>query len=178
MGLWNWPNTPSARRPQIPPTACTDTEPPGSSTSMRSSSHSIENVITVPATEPMTTAAAGLTNAHDALLATSPPTQPLAVSEASGLPKRTLVMNAAVSAEADAASMVLMAMNAAPEASPLVKRIAPAELRPIQPTRASTQPKSTRTALCPGIAGAMPSAEYFPRRGPNIHATDKAVRPP
>src|ERR1700676_5504079 len=117
----------------MPPTACTDTEPPGSSTSMRSSSHSIENVITVPATEPMTTASAGFTNAHDALLATSPPTQPLAVSEASGLPNRTLVINAAASAEADAASMVLTAINAAPDDSPPVNRIAPAELSPIQP---------------------------------------------
>ena len=50
--------------------------------------------------EPITTASAGITNAHDALLATSPPTQPLAVSEASGLPKRTLVINAALSAAA------------------------------------------------------------------------------
>ena len=84
----------------MPPTACTETEPPGSSTSMRNSNHSIENVIAAPAIEPITTASAGLTNAQDALLATSPPTQPLAVSEASGLPKRTFVMNAAVSAEA------------------------------------------------------------------------------
>ena len=134
--------------------------------------------MTTPAIEPITTASAGITNAQDALLATSPPTQPLAVSEASGLPKRILVMNAAVSAEADAASIVLMAINAVPEASPPVKRIAPAELSPNQPTRASTQPNSTRTPLWPGIAGAMPSAEYFPRRGPRIHVTDRAVRPP
>src|SRR5580693_5077201 len=138
---------PSARIPQMPPTAWTETEPPGSSTSRRSSSHSIANVITVPAIDPITTASAGLTKAQDALLATSPPTQPLAVSEASGLPNRTLVINAAVSADADAASMVLMAINADPLGSPPVKRIAPAELSPNQPTSASTQPNKTRTAL-------------------------------
>ena len=59
----------------------------------------------------------GTTKAQEALLATSPPTQPLALSEASGLPKRILVMSAAVSAAADAASKVLMAINTAPEAS-------------------------------------------------------------
>src|SRR3984957_7676800 len=169
---------PSARIPQMPPTAWTETEPPGSSTSRRSSSHSIANVITVPEIDPITTASAGLTKAQDALLATSPPTQPLAVSEASGLPKRTLVMNAAVSAEADAASMVLMPINAAPEASLPVKRIAPAELSPIQPTRASMQPNRTRTELWPGIAGDIPSSEYFPRRGPNIHVPARVVSPP
>ena len=74
----------------MPPTACTETAPPGSSTSRRSSNHSTEKVTTAPAIEPITTASAGTTKAHEALLATSPPTQPLALSEASGLPKRIL----------------------------------------------------------------------------------------
>ena len=46
-----------------------------------------------------------------ALLATSPPTQPLAVSEASGLPKRIFVMMAAVRAAAAADSIVFMAIK-------------------------------------------------------------------
>ncbi len=134
----------------MPPTPWTDTEPPGSSTSMRSSKNSIEKVMAVAAIEPITAASAGLTNAHEALLATSPPTQPLAVSDASGLPKRTLVINAAVRAEGGRGQHGIDGNQSGPrrKRSAPVKRIAPAEFSPIQPIRASTQPNSTRTTDC------------------------------
>ncbi len=49
---------------------------------------------------PMSSEAAGLRNAAAALLATSPPTQPLALIEASGLPKRIRVIVTAISPDA------------------------------------------------------------------------------
>ena len=50
------------------------------------------SVTSAPATRPIMMAATGDTKAQAALLATRPPTQPLAQSEASGLPKRVRVM--------------------------------------------------------------------------------------
>ncbi len=158
--------------------ACTETAPAGSSTSNFSSNHSTEKVTKAPAIEPITMASAGTMKAHVALLATRPPIQPLALSDASGLPKRIAVMTAAVRHAAAACSNVLIAIKTDCPGAPPVKRIAPAEFSPNQPSSASTHPNKTRTPLWPGIAGAMPSGEYFPRRGPKIQVTASAVSPP
>ena len=145
---------------------------------MRDSSISTEIGTRIPAIRPIPTATAGTTKAQPALLATSPATQPLAQSEASGFPKRTLVIPAAATPAAAAQSVVLMAATAAPPLFTPAKRIAPETFRPSHPTTASRQPNRTRTALWPGIALGVPSLVYLPRRGPRIQARDSAVRPP
>ena len=117
-------------------------------------------------------------NTQAALLATSPLTQPLAVSETSGRPNCTRVISAAAKPAEAAASVVLMAISTVAPGWLPVNRMAPAELSPSQPNNASRQPSKTRTALWPGIAFGMPSGEYLPRRGPNIQAIASAVRPP
>ena len=123
-------------------------------------------------------AAAGETKAHAALLATNPPTNPLAQREASGRPKRARVMAAAASAAMAAASMVSMATPAtAPGATP-ANSIEPAQFRPNHPSSARKQPNRTSTALWPGMAAGVPSMPYLPRRGPRMQAIDQAVRPP
>src|SRR6266496_4799381 len=124
------------------------------------------------------TATAGLTKAHPALLATSPPIHPLAVREASGLPNLIRVMIAAVNPAEAAANIVLTAIRTTRSTPTPAKSRAPAEFSPNHPTNASTQPKITKTVLCAGIAAGIPWAEYLPRRGPKIHAIDRAVKPP
>src|ERR1051325_9089718 len=125
----------------------------------------------------MTIASAGLINRHPALLATKPPTQPLAVSEASGRPNRTPVTAKAASAEDAALSVVLMATIAICPGSACAKRIAPAEFRATQPIQTKKQANTTRTELCAGIAFERFRDEYLPRRGPMIQTTLNAERP-
>ena len=60
---------------------------------------------------PMSSEAAGFRNAAAALLATSPPTQPFALIEASGLPKRTRVIVTAISPDDAADKVVLTATS-------------------------------------------------------------------
>src|SRR5271170_5890609 len=111
---------PTDSTPQRPPIACAETDPPGSSTDMCSSNHSTESVTSAPATNPITTASAGVTNAQAPLLAARPPIQPLAVSDASGLPKRACVITADVNAAIAADKIVLIATNTAwPGSTPL-----------------------------------------------------------
>ena len=80
---------------------------------MRGSNHSTESVTSAPATMPIAAASGGRTKTHAALLAASPPIHPFAVSETSGLPKRTPVITAAIKAEAAAHSVVLIATSTA-----------------------------------------------------------------
>src|SRR5690242_2888736 len=96
-------------------------------------------------------AVAGFNTAQPALQATSPAIQPLAIKEASGRRKRIRVVAAEVNAEAAAANVVLITTRTAPSGRIDVYSIAPAELRPSQPTQASMQPKRTKTWLCAGI---------------------------
>src|ERR1700683_5497693 len=171
-------NNPTERTPHKPPIACAEIEPPGSSTDMCTSNHSTENVTSAPANRPIAAAAAGLTNAHAPLLAASPPIQPLAASDASGLPKRACVITAAVSAAGAADQIVLIAASTVWPGSAPLYRIAPAEFNPSQPTNASTQPRITSTPLCPGIAVGIPPCMYLPRRAPKSQAMESAVNPP
>src|SRR5438270_13807419 len=85
-------NSPAASTPQIPPTACTEIPPLGSSTVSRNSNTSTASVTNAPAARPMTTAPSGVTNAQLALLATNPQIKPFALSDASGLQKRRSVI--------------------------------------------------------------------------------------
>lgn len=69
---------PTARVPNTPQIACTDTAPTGSSTPTRSKK-STDPTTGRPATELITTAAQFSTNAHPAVIATSPARAPFAV---------------------------------------------------------------------------------------------------
>src|SRR5258708_40206813 len=97
-------------------------------------------------------AARGVTNAQDALLATSPPTQPLALMETSGRPKRKCVMETATRRAAPAASAVLIEMSIIRAGETPANKIAPAELSPSHPSKVKKQPDRMRIALCPGMA--------------------------
>jgi len=71
------------------------------------------NGTAAPATNPISTAPTGGTTAQPALIATSPPVQPLALSEKSGLPKRARVIRAAANAALPAPSVVFIAIRTA-----------------------------------------------------------------
>ena len=161
----------------MPPRACTETAPPGSSTVRRNSSHSTEKTTNAPATRPIDIASAGRTEAQAALMATRPATQPLAQREASGLPKRTRVMAAAASDAQTAESMVLTTTSGGRTCGP-ANSSAPARFKPDHPIQASRHPNRTKTALWPGMATGMCSLLYLPRRGPRIHAMASAAKPP
>src|ERR1019366_8837921 len=64
---------------------CTATAPTGSSIRKRRSSSSTVHTTSSPAVTPIRTAAAGVTNAHGAVIATSPPSRPLQAIATSGL---------------------------------------------------------------------------------------------
>ncbi len=79
---------------------------------------------------PITSDAHGATNAHGAVMATSPASMPLHVIEMSGFPHLALVHAIAATAPADAASSVLTATTAmrrsvAPNVEPGLKPIHP-----------------------------------------------------
>src|SRR5579885_3029408 len=138
----------------------------------------MERGTSTPATPPIRIAAAGATKAHPQLLATSPPTQPFAHKEASGLPKRLRVTAAVTKAAAEALSSVLTPISGTRSIPAPEKRIAPAQFRPVHPASTSRQAKRTKTELCPGIATGIPPGAYLPRRGPRIQVIASAVSPP
>src|ERR1700686_3108184 len=124
-------------------------EPPGSSIPRYKSIHSTDNVTSAPATKPVSAATAGGMKTQPALLATSPPTQPLAHSEASGRPKRARVISAAVRVARPADSVVLTAIRTtAPGAAP-ANNMAPDEFKPNHPISARKQESNTKTVWCP-----------------------------
>ena len=93
-----------------------------------------------PATPPMMTAAHGATNAHPAVIATSPASMPLHDIEMSGLPYFTLVMIIAMTKPTHAASNVLTATR------PMRRSVAPSVepgLKPIQPNTRMSVPITT-----------------------------------
>src|SRR5689334_23097373 len=124
----------------------------------------------------MITSSAGFTNAHDALLATRPATHPLALNDASGLPKRNLVTAAAASSPDPAPNRVLIAISGIAASVAPAYRMPPASFKHSQPAIASRQPNKTTTMLWPGIAEGIPSMPNLPLRGPNIQVTPSAVR--
>ncbi len=96
---------------------------------------------------PITIAVAGTTNAHEALIATSPAIQPLALRDVSGLPKRMRVVMRAASSPENAANKVLITTSTRrPDEAPAKSRD-PAEFRASHPTSAIKQPTRTSTEL-------------------------------
>ena len=74
---------PTASTPHAPQTPCTETAPTGSSTPRFSKNHT-DSTTMRPAMRPMTAAAHGCTNAHGAVIATSPASMPFAIIPGSG----------------------------------------------------------------------------------------------
>src|SRR5438876_11654723 len=77
--------SPTASTPHAPHTPCTEIAPHGSSTCLRSQNSTLYTT-SVPATMPMITDAQGATNAHGAVIATSPASMSLQLIEMSGYP--------------------------------------------------------------------------------------------
>src|SRR5262245_36070679 len=118
--------------------------PHGSSTFSFWSIHSTLQHTSAPARIPMTTDAHGATNAHGAVIATSPASMPLHVIEISGFPHFQLVQAMAITAPADADNNVLTATTAmrrsvAPNVEP--------GLKPIQPNVSTSVPITTYPRL-------------------------------
>src|SRR5256886_10400891 len=72
--------------PHSPLTPCTEIAPTGSSMRSRRSTKKTATHTSTPAIPPISTADGAVTNAHGAVMATSPASVPLANIEGSGLP--------------------------------------------------------------------------------------------
>ncbi len=107
---------------------------------------------------------------------TRPITNPFALMEASGLPKRIPVTINAVNRAMLAATRLFTAISAMLLTPAPANSIAPAVSSPSHPVRVNMQPNKTNTMLCPGIA--IPLISYLPWRGPRIQVIDSAVIPP
>src|SRR6476619_7174515 len=98
---------------------------------------------------PINDAAHGATNAHGAVIATSPASIPLHDIEMSGFPQRAFVHAIAMTAAAHADSRVFTATT------PMRRSVAPnvePGLKPIQPKVSTNVPITTYPRLCPGNA--------------------------
>src|SRR5688500_6409072 len=95
-------NRPTHSVPNTPLTRCTDVAPTGSSILILSNP-STASTTSTPATAPMPTETAGVTNAQGAVIATRPARQPLIVMPMSGLPSTSQQVSVAVLVAAAAA---------------------------------------------------------------------------
>src|SRR2546427_3004376 len=104
-----------------------------------------------------------------------PASVPLAIIEGSGLPYLNHMYSIEVIPPAAPASIVFVAMTPMRRSDPA--SVEPA-LKPNHPNARMNVPISAIGMLCPGIALTLPSALYFPRRGPNSAAVTNAITPP
>src|SRR5688572_29636727 len=140
------------------------------------SKNMIENTTSTPATAPIISDDSMLTQAHGAVMATSPARQPLSVMPISGFFKSSQAVAVEVSVAAAAAAFVFTATKAISEPSPTA--IVLPGLKPNQPSHSTKQPMKAAVMLWPGMACTLPSAEYFPIRGPRMNAPVSAAQPP
>ena len=124
-------------------------------------------------------APSGLTKSHPAVMATSPASTPLRVSENDGLPYLIHDVNIVPIPPAAAARLVVrntcdMAMRLT---SPEAASCEPG-LNPNHPNHRMNTPKAAAIRLWPGIAWLLPSLPYLPRRGPRAIAPTNANTPP
>src|SRR4249920_1452205 len=99
---------PTATAPNQPQKPWTETAPHGSSTFRMRSFSSTPPQTSTPAITPITTADVGETNAHGAVMATSPASMPLQAMVMSGLPNMKYQNTRADADPATAARFVLM----------------------------------------------------------------------
>src|SRR5271155_5833867 len=161
---------PTATAPNHPQYPCTEIAPQGSSIFSTRSLKSTPRQTTTPAITPIITAEVGVTNAHGAVIATSPASMPLQAIVMSGLPNMKYHSSIAAADPATAARFVLIATTAMRRS--VAPRVEPG-LNPIQPNSKINVPLTTNTMLCAGNARGFPSGPYLPSRGPNM--TDKAI---
>ena len=176
--MGNRPKKPTAIRPQMPPMACTEIAPQGSSMDSRASKISI---------------ASGARKAGDQSdkycsrwwdeWASSTHGNRSGDPSVSGerrvrTAEATRVMTAVIRAAEPPARVVLMPIRPALRGSIPLSSVAPEMFRPSQPAQAKRQPKSTKTALCAGIAVGSPSAVYLPLRGPRSRPRPAPPGPP
>src|SRR5690349_22610840 len=100
---------PTQTAPSQPQKPCTEIAPHGSSILVTRSLKSTPKQTTTPARTPMTMAEVGDTNAHGAVIATSPASMPLHAIVISGLPNIQYHTSIAVAEPLIAARLVLMA---------------------------------------------------------------------
>src|ERR1700723_431796 len=166
---------PTATAPNHPQYPCTEIAPQGSSIfSIRSLNRTPRHTST-PATVPITTEEVGETNAHGAVMATSPASIPLQAIVISGLPNMKYHSSMAAAEPGTAETFVLMATTE------MRKSVAPSVepgLNPIQPNSKINVPVTTNTMLCAGNARGFPSGPYLPSLGPNITDSAMAQNPP
>src|SRR5262245_39815830 len=166
---------PTATAPNQPQKPCTDIAPQGSSIfSLRSLSRTPPQTI-APAIAPMITADVGLTNAQGAVIATKPANMPLQAIVISGFLNSNYQTSSADAEPATAASLVFTATTE------ILRSVAPSVdpgLKPIHPNSRMNVPVTTNARLWAGKATGLPSAVYFPKRGPRITASAMAQKPP
>ena len=123
----------------------------------------------------MIAAPIGLTNAHGAVIATSPASIPLHNSVVSDFIPLAQSVSMAKNAPVKLASIVLTTTK-------LIRRSVPARvdpgLNPNHPKARMKVPSATIGTLWPGIACGLPCASYLPMRGPIIIAPASAIMPP
>src|SRR5436309_5495590 len=167
--------SPSERIPHRPLTPWTEIAPTGSSMRSRASMKNTATHTSTPATPPINTADGAVTNAHGAVMATSPANVPFASLDGSGLPYFRHTYSIAVTPPAAPASIVFVAMTPMRRSEPA--SVDPA-LNPNHPKARMNVPTNAIGMLWPGIAFAVPSRLYLPRRGPRRIAVTNAITPP
>src|SRR2546428_9222311 len=108
-------------------------------------------------------------------MATSPASLLFATSAGSGLPYFRHTYSIAVTPPAAPASIVFVAMTPMRRSEPA--SVDPA-LNPNHPKARMNVPTNAIGMLWPGIAFAVPSRLYLPRRGPRRIAVTNAITPP
>ena len=142
----------------------------------RSTSSEPSTTIT-PATNPITIAAQGATNAQAAVIATSAAIAPFSIIERSGF---LITIHDAVTAPrtpADAARFVFRATYAKNPTPPKSTLSVEPGLNPNQPNQRMITPSVVYAMLWPGIGWGFPST-YFPMRGPRSRAPARPASAP
>src|SRR5438552_19036544 len=111
----------------------------------------------MPARNPMTMAARGVTNPEAGVMATKPATAPEAAPSIVGLP--VLIHSTTIQPSAANDAAVCVAINAL-DARPLAPRADPA-LNPNQPTQSIAAPITAKGRLC-GAIGTLPKPTRLP----------------
>ena len=131
-----------------------------------------------PATIPTNTASGVLITSAPAVIATRPARAPLSVMAISGFFFHAQLMHIAETAPAAADRLVLQnTLPTSDTVSPVNGRTE-LPLKPNQPNHRINIPSTESGMLCPGIFFDFPLLEYFPIRGPSIHAPANAAAPP
>ncbi len=129
----------------------------------------------IPQSAPIIIALMGDTNAHPAVIPTSPASAPFKVIEASGFLYLIQVKNMAASAAAAAERVVVTVI--VDIAGLVPERVLPG-LNPYHPNHKINTPSAASGMLWPVIALEVPSLLYLPILGPKMMAPARPAHPP